>query len=219
MAGPVTPAMESGMLLRHLMHAWWKSVSLHLIPGLHAFLYPAKWQEVKENQDQAIIDRCFGIGSCCIRITSLGFQTPPAIHTTIDSLEGCMGKPAVAFYTHGGRPGQTDETFKKWIEASGMITGVVTNITQIAHNNEKETKRILRACPSLMNGYFFSWMKMEFYPHLREYNGSGKRSYFFDFHLIVGWGTLSSLRIVGSMNGSSWSGAAPPRLLWHQVSV
>jgi len=67
-----------------------------------------------------------------------------------------MGKPAVAFYTHGGRPGQTDETFKKWIEASGMITGVVTNITQIAHNNEKETKRILRACPSLMNGYFFS---------------------------------------------------------------
>jgi hypothetical protein len=35
-------------------------------------------------------------------------------------------------------------------------------------------------------------MKMEFYPHLRKCNGSGERSYFFDFRMIVGWGTLSS---------------------------
>ncbi len=63
-----------------------------------------------------------------------------------------MGKPAVAFSTHGGRPGQTDETFKKWIEASGMITGVVTNITQTAHNNEKETKELVAPVSALMNG-------------------------------------------------------------------
>ena len=56
------------------------------------------------------------------------FKPTPAIHAAIDGLKGCMGKPAVAFSTHGGRPGQTDETFKKWIEARGMVLVAVTNI-------------------------------------------------------------------------------------------
>jgi hypothetical protein len=54
-----------------------------------------------------------------------------------------MGKPAVAFSTHGGRPGQTDETFKKWIEARGMILVAVTNIHQNAIENEKEIKELV----------------------------------------------------------------------------
>jgi flavodoxin len=75
------------------------------------------------------------------------FKPTPAIHAAIDGLEGCMGKPAVAFSTHGGRPGQTDETFKKWIEARGMIPVAVTNIHQKAIENEKEIKELV-ACVS-----------------------------------------------------------------------
>jgi flavodoxin len=71
------------------------------------------------------------------------FKPTPAIHAAIDGLEGCEGKPAVAFSTHGGRPGQTDETFKKWIEARGMIPVAVTNIHQNAIENEKETKELV----------------------------------------------------------------------------
>ena len=62
-----------------------------------------------------------------------------------------MGKPAVAFSTHGGRPGQTDETFKKWIEVGGMITVVVTNNPQNINNNEKETKELVALVSALMN--------------------------------------------------------------------
>ena len=71
------------------------------------------------------------------------FKPTPAIHAAIDGLEGCMGKPAVAFSTHGGRPGQTDETFKKWIEARGMFPVAVTNIHQNAIENEKEIKELV----------------------------------------------------------------------------
>ena len=54
-----------------------------------------------------------------------------------------MGKPAVAFSTHGGRPGQTDETFKKWIEARGMVLAAVTNINQKDIENVKTNKELV----------------------------------------------------------------------------
>ena len=34
-------------------------------------------------------------------------------------------------------------------------------------------------------------MKMELYPYFSNCTGSGERSYFFDFRMIVGSGTLS----------------------------
>jgi flavodoxin len=71
------------------------------------------------------------------------FKPTPAIHAAIDGLKGCMGKPAVAFSTHGGRPGQTDETFKKWIEARGMIPVAVTNNHQNAIENKEKTKELV----------------------------------------------------------------------------
>ena len=71
------------------------------------------------------------------------FKPTPAIHTAIANLKGCMGKPAVAFSTHGGRPGQTDETFKKWIEARGMVLAAVTNINQNDIENDKKTKELV----------------------------------------------------------------------------
>ena len=54
-----------------------------------------------------------------------------------------MGKPSVAFSTHGGRPGQTDKTFKKWIENRGMIPVAVTNIHQNAIENKENTKELV----------------------------------------------------------------------------
>ena len=71
------------------------------------------------------------------------FKPTPVIHAAIDGLKGCMGKPAVAFSTHGGRPGQTDETFKKWIEDRGMVLVAVTNIHQNDIENEKKTKELV----------------------------------------------------------------------------
>lgn len=80
------------------------------------------------------------------------FKPTPVIHAAIDGLEGCVGKPAVAFSTHGGRPGQTDETFKKWIQARDMIPIVVTNIHQNAIKNEKETKELVALVSASING-------------------------------------------------------------------
>jgi len=71
------------------------------------------------------------------------FKPTPAIHTAIAMLKGCMGKPAFAFSTHGGRPGQTDETFKRWIEEKGMVLAVVTNINQKDIENEKKNKELV----------------------------------------------------------------------------
>jgi flavorubredoxin len=71
------------------------------------------------------------------------FKPTPVIHTAIDSLKGCDGKKAVAFSTHGGRPGQTDETFRKWIESRGMKLVAVTSIHQKDIENEKKTKEII----------------------------------------------------------------------------
>jgi flavodoxin len=80
------------------------------------------------------------------------FKPTPPIHAAIDSLKGCMGKPAIAFSTHGGRPGQTDETFKKWIEARGMIPVAVTNIHQNAIENEKKTKELVALVHASIKG-------------------------------------------------------------------
>jgi multimeric flavodoxin WrbA len=71
------------------------------------------------------------------------FKPTPVIHAAIDGLKGCMGKPAVAFSTHGGRPGKTDEIFKKWIEGRGMVPVAITNIHQNDIENQKRTKELV----------------------------------------------------------------------------
>jgi hypothetical protein len=78
------------------------------------------------------------------------FKPTPAIHTAIANLKGCMGKPAVAFSTHGGRPGQTDETFKKWIESRGMVLAAVTNINEKDIENVKKNKELVLLVSSAM---------------------------------------------------------------------
>ena len=69
------------------------------------------------------------------------FKPTPVIHTAIDSLKGCEGKKAVAFSTHGGKPGQIDKTFRKWIESRGMKLVTVTSIHQKDIENEKKPAR------------------------------------------------------------------------------
>jgi hypothetical protein len=49
----------------------------------------------------------------------------------------------VAFSTHGGRPGQTDETLRKWIESRGMKLVAVTGIHQKGIGNKKKTQEIV----------------------------------------------------------------------------
>jgi hypothetical protein len=39
-------------------------------------------------------------------------------------------KEGMAFFTHGGKPGQTNEIFRKWIESRGMNLVSVTSINQ-----------------------------------------------------------------------------------------
>jgi flavodoxin len=77
------------------------------------------------------------------------FKPTPAIHAAIHTLRGCEGKKAIAFSTNGGRPGQTDETFRKWIESRGMKLVAVTGIHQNDIENEKKTKEIVSLIKSM----------------------------------------------------------------------
>lgn len=77
------------------------------------------------------------------------FKPTPVIHAAIDSLKGCEGKKAVAFSTHGGRPGETEEVFRKWIKSRGMNLVAVASIHQKDIENEKKTKEIVSVITSL----------------------------------------------------------------------
>jgi hypothetical protein len=54
-----------------------------------------------------------------------------------------MGKPAVAFSTHGVKPGKTDKIFKKWIKERGMVPVAISNIHQNDTENQKKTKELV----------------------------------------------------------------------------
>ena len=77
------------------------------------------------------------------------FKPTPVIHTAIDSIKGCEGKKAVAFSTHAGRPGQTDETFRTWIKSRGMKLVAVIDIHQNDIENEKKTMEIISLIKSI----------------------------------------------------------------------
>jgi multimeric flavodoxin WrbA len=73
----------------------------------------------------------------------MAFKPTPVIHAAIDRLKGCMGKPAVAFSTHGVKPGKTDKIFKKWIKERGMVPVAISNIHQNDIENQKKTKELV----------------------------------------------------------------------------
>jgi hypothetical protein len=55
----------------------------------------------------------------------------------------------VAFSTHEGNPGQTGETFRKWIESRGMNLVGVANIHQNDIRYEEKTKEIVSLITSV----------------------------------------------------------------------
>ncbi len=71
------------------------------------------------------------------------FKPTPVIHAAIKGLKGCEGKRAVAFGTHGGRPGQMEETFIKWINNRGMRILGIAEINQKDIENDKKTKALI----------------------------------------------------------------------------
>jgi flavodoxin len=76
------------------------------------------------------------------------FKPTPAIHTAIVSVKGCGGKRAVAYCTHGGRPGETEAVMKKWIEARDMKFYGYVAIHQKDIENDKqngELRKIVQA--------------------------------------------------------------------------
>lgn len=77
------------------------------------------------------------------------FKPTPVIYSAIDSLKGCEGKKAVAFSTYGGKPGQTDEIFRKWIESHSMKLVAVISIHQKDIENEKNTRDIVSLITSI----------------------------------------------------------------------
>ena len=77
------------------------------------------------------------------------FKPTPVIHSALDAMKGCGRKPVVAFSTHGGRPGQTGETFKRWIESRGMNFAGVMDIHQNDIENENKTRELVSLVTSV----------------------------------------------------------------------
>ncbi|MDD1704981.1 MAG: ArsR family transcriptional regulator [Methanoregula sp.] len=71
------------------------------------------------------------------------FKPTPVIHAAIIGLKGCEGKRAVAFGTHGGRPGQMGETLIRWINNRGMRILGIAEINQKDIENDKKTKALI----------------------------------------------------------------------------
>ncbi len=71
------------------------------------------------------------------------FKPTPVIHAAVNALTGYTGKPVIGFFTHGGMPRTTEETFTRWCEQRGLkVTGTMTiNMKEI--ENEKKTKELV----------------------------------------------------------------------------
>jgi flavodoxin len=71
------------------------------------------------------------------------FRPTPAVHTAIATLKGCEGKKAIAFATHGGRPGKTEETFRRWIESREMRYVGFADIAMKDIENEMKARELV----------------------------------------------------------------------------
>jgi flavorubredoxin len=72
------------------------------------------------------------------------YKPTPVIHAAIAALKGCEGTTAVAFFTHGGKPGQTEEVIKKWIDVRGMHFAGVYGITAKQVEDEKVNAELVK---------------------------------------------------------------------------
>ncbi|MDD1703211.1 MAG: NAD(P)H-dependent oxidoreductase [Methanoregula sp.] len=81
------------------------------------------------------------------------FKPTPAIHAAINALAHCEKKRAVAFATHGGKPGKTGETFKKWIEARGMQFAGFKAIDQKDREDDAKNADVVRFVTEAVPSY------------------------------------------------------------------
>jgi multimeric flavodoxin WrbA len=71
------------------------------------------------------------------------FKPTPVIHAAIESLEGCDGKPVIGFFTCGGMPGSSEETFRAWCEKRRMPVKGTMTIPMKDIENEKTANELL----------------------------------------------------------------------------
>jgi flavodoxin len=76
------------------------------------------------------------------------FKPTPVIHAAIDALMGSDGKPVIGFFCHGGMPGSSEETFKKWCEWRKMQVRGTMTIHMREIENEKKTKELIKMVSS-----------------------------------------------------------------------
>jgi flavodoxin len=67
------------------------------------------------------------------------FKPTPVIHAAIDALKGCEDKSALGFFTHGGMPGSSDKTFRRWCKRRRMQVSGTMAIHMKDIENEKKT--------------------------------------------------------------------------------
>lgn len=71
------------------------------------------------------------------------FKPTPVIHGAIEALTGCSGKPVIGFFTHGGMPGKSEETFTRWCEHRWLKVAGTRTIHMKEIENEKKTQELV----------------------------------------------------------------------------
>lgn len=71
------------------------------------------------------------------------FKPTPVIHAAIGALTGHAGKTAIGFFTHGGMPGATEETFTRWCEQRWLKVAGTATIHMNDIENEKKTQDLV----------------------------------------------------------------------------
>jgi len=82
------------------------------------------------------------------------FKPTPPIHAAINALTGHTGKPVIGFFTHGGKPGSTEETFTRWCEQRWLKVAGTISVNSRDIEDESKTDEIVKIINSLRNSSF-----------------------------------------------------------------
>ncbi|OPY38982.1 MAG: flavodoxin [Methanoregula sp. PtaU1.Bin051] len=71
------------------------------------------------------------------------FKPTPVIHSAIAALKGYTGQPVIGFFTHGGMPGTSEETFTRWCEQRWFKVAGTMAINAKGIEDEKNTRELV----------------------------------------------------------------------------
>ncbi len=71
------------------------------------------------------------------------FRPTPVIHAAVNALTGYVGQPLIGFFTHGGMPGKTEETFTRWCEDRWFKVAGTMTIPMKEIEDEKKTRELV----------------------------------------------------------------------------